>query len=620
MSLKNCLGAGCLISVLGLMGCGDDDDPSVMIDSPSTGDTFSSAEDADPAMDGIQVDVSVVVDNESEGEEVWLYSDATALTDTPDATPTLVETLPADGRVTFRPTLEPGTHALLACVRDCRFRSQQVTVTVVAGCAGVAFINPTPEPGDFTNLGPADDVDGEACGATFTTSVRLTTTASDGASFQLVVNGSPGPTATSAGGQVTFSNVVLGERGSVPNTLSVRVSESGGASCMQDYPNSILVDCDGTSCRISQPSVMRSILNASDDVSAADGFQADFEVTGGADAVGQTFNLVVDGESLEAVSTASGGVAIAQYNAIDLTEGRHSVFAECFDAAGIETRTEAAIWTVDTVGCEITVEEPLADTLFIDADDVDAATDGVQVNTSGTVSGDACTGVTAGVCGSTGADLDLTGSTFSGNATLASSPMQELCVTVSDDAGNETEARVAVRLRTNAPQLQLVSPTAGTAYNQDGTGGATADLDTGTPACDIAATVNCTELGSTVELRDSVGDTTLATSTCVAMGGLPAPFTGQATFASAVVPSRNDGRQVAAWDTSSGAPSATRWPTLTRLGWLLPLSPPGEITLAAGEAVGHHWDLCYRGLIPRALARRLGPLPAGQVQPEEADA
>ncbi len=531
------------VLALALVGsaCGDDDDPNVVIESPANDSTITATDDVDPVLDGIQVAVDVAVMNESDGEEVWLYTDGSVLTEMPDAEPTLVETL-TDGVVTFQPTLEPGVHALVACVRDCRHRSQQVRVTVVAGCGGIVFIDPAPAEGDVTQLGPADDIDGVACDdGTFTTNVRLTTTVADGTALQLFVNGAPGPTTTAAGGQALFANVVLGERGSDPNTLRVQVTDDAGGTCTQEYPNSILVDCDGTSCSLTLPDADRSFLNADDDVSAADGFQADFEVTGGIEASGESFNLIVDGDILTAVSSTSGGNAVAQFDAIDLSEGRHSVVAECFDELGNRTRTEPAQWIVDTIPCDVSVSEPVADTLFIDDDDVDDTVDGIQIDVAGTVSGVACTGVTAGPCGGAGSSLALTGSSFGGNATLASTPMQEMCVIVTDEAGNTGESRIPLRVRTDAPQLQIVTPTSGTVFNETGAMGGTADLDPATDACDIAATVNCTEVGAPVELVAVSSGTVLGTADCVAMAGLPSPFTGQATFASAAVPSRNDG-------------------------------------------------------------------------------
>lgn len=534
---------GVMSALLSAVACGDDDDPVVVIESPIDDSILTIADDVDPVMDGIQIAVDVTVMDEAEGEEVWLYTDASVLMETPEAEPTLVEPLTAEGAVSFLTTLEPGVHDLLACVRDCSYRSQQVQVTVVAGCGGITFIDPSPTAGDFTVLGPDDDVDDDACGANFTTNVRVTTTAADGASLQLFVNGTPGPTTTAFGGQARFDGVVLGARAPDTNSLSVTLTDDG-VSCSQPFPNAIRVDCEGTSCAITLPEPGRSFLNASDDVSAADGFQADFEVTAGIEAEGETFNLIVDGEILSRGSTAVGGDAVAQFDAIDLSEGRHSVVAECFDALGNMTRTEPALWVVDTIPCDVSVTEPSADTLFVDEDDVDDGSAGIQVGVSGTVAGDACTDVAAGPCGGMGEDLALTGTSFSGNATLASTPMQEMCVVVTDEAGNTGEARIPLRVRTDAPQLQIATPTAGTAFNETGTMGATADLDPGTDACDVAATVFCTEVGEPVDIEAVASGTLLGTADCVAMAGLPAPFTGQATFTSIPVPSRNNGTNV----------------------------------------------------------------------------
>ena len=46
------------------------------------------------------------------------------------------------------------------------------------------------------------------------------------------------------------------------------------------------------------------------------------------------------------------------------------------------------------------------------------------------------------------------------------------------------------------------------------------------------------------------------------------------------VPRRPDRRRPREWQTSSGQPSATRWPCLHSMGWLLPLNPDDEAALA----------------------------------------
>jgi hypothetical protein len=535
-----------LLSTALALGCGDDDDPRVTIDSPENNATFTLADDLDPDAEGVQLDVSVSVTNVSEGEEVWLYTDAGVLMDDPSATPDLTQPTDADGGVVFRVTLANGVHDLLACVQDCQHRSQQITVSVSDACAGIAFVDPTPVAGDSLVLGPDDDVVSEECGVEFGVDVQVVTTAADGTSLQLINNGTPGPTTSASGGIAIFEDVVLGNRGSeTPNTLAVRVEETDGSSCTQPFPNDIYVDCMGTSCDITLPDTDRTVLNQDDDVSTETGFQADFEVTADLDSSGESVNLIVDGTVLTATSGTRGDSAVAEFAAIDLSEGRHSVVAECFDSLGNATRTDPAEWIVDTIGCDISVDEPVADALFIDDDDIDESTAGIQITTSGTVSGTACESVAAGPCDAGSAtDVPLSGDTFSGPATLASAPAQELCVTVYDDAGNETEARVPLRVRTDAPQLQIDSPTSGTQVNVDGTDGALADLAPASDTCEVAFTVYCTDVDVDVELIDAGSTDVLATANCDPMSGLPAPFLGQATFSMASIPSFDNGSSV----------------------------------------------------------------------------
>ena len=56
------------------------------------------------------------------------------------------------------------------------------------------------------------------------------------------------------------------------------------------------------------------------------------------------------------------------------------------------------------------------------------------------------------------------------------------------------------------------------------------------------------------------------------------------------------------WNTADGRRSDIRWPTLTRLNWLLPLSAHGEAQLANGTMIEDYWNLGYRARIPRRLA------------------
>ena len=56
-----------------------------------------------------------------------------------------------------------------------------------------------------------------------------------------------------------------------------------------------------------------------------------------------------------------------------------------------------------------------------------------------------------------------------------------------------------------------------------------------------------------------------------------------------------------------GRPSDTRWPYLTALNWLLPMSAEGEAQLARGDMLEDYWNLGYRALIPNRLAKALTP-------------
>ena len=532
-----------LASGLGAVGCGDDDVKSVEIESPTPGTTLTLAADVDPATEGVQIDVTVAIRNEDVGDDIWLYRNA-ADADSPGASPDAIQPVGPDGRVVMRLTLQPGLNDLLACDDDCDVRSRAVPVTLVDSC-GVNFIDPSPAAGEVTVLGSLDDVDGEACGEEFAVNVRVAALTPDGTSLQLFVNGMPGPTQLVASGMARFDNVVLGNRGSTTNTLTVRVTSSAdGSTCSQDFPTPIEVRCEGVSCAITFPDASESVLNAADDQSDEPGFQTDFRVTSDVEQSGFPVRLEVDGSVSTVTSVTTGESAVAEFGVVDLAEGRHSVVAECQDAAGNVTRTAPAIWNVDTIACSVTIGMPMADRLFVDTDDLDSVTEGIQIDASGSVSGERCISATAGPCGSMGDAISLMGSNFSGRATLGTSASQDLCVYVTDDAGNVGEGRIPVRVRTDAPQLEIETPGAGTLFNELGsTGGAIdyeADLDPTTDDCDVSFRVLCTDPGETVELRQSLTDFIFGTTPCVAEAGLEAPYTGVAEFDSVALPSLDD--------------------------------------------------------------------------------
>ena len=342
--------------------------------------------------------------------------------------------------------------------------------------------------------------------------------------------------------------MVLDNRGETGNTAEVELVNAQGATCRVSFPVEIYVDCAGVSCSITAPDTMSPFLNQSDDSSMDPGFQGLFEVSSdgsGAD-LDQEVLLVVDGDETNAfgvLPVMMGENAVATFSGVELSEGSHRVQSICTDTNGNRTRSGVAEWIVDTVPCSATVSTPAADQVFNDTDDIDPMIDGVQVAASGTVAGDSCTAVALGICGAEGSPATLTEQDWSGQLTLGTTPMQDICASVTDEAGNVGEGRVSVRVRTDAPVLEIAVPATGTSFNSEGTSGRTADLDSSTPACDAVFRVNCSEVGVEVTLLEEGSGSTLVggTATCEAMAGLPMPFAGVATFPAVELPSLNDG-------------------------------------------------------------------------------
>lgn len=540
--------AGAALLAMVLTACGGGNKvPTLELVTPANNADVTLAEDVDTATDGLQFDVLVNSTRlTAEDGDVSIYIEPSIDRSTFDPstlTPAGTGAIQEDGTATIRVTLTDGDYDVIACAREfCAVRSEVHHISVTTGCATISFTAPAAPTGGRTVLGPDDDEDGTACGETFQTTVSVSTDAGNGATVALMVNGVAAGTTNVAGTVAVFPGVVLGNRGDTANTLAVTVTRADGVTCGADFPGEVMVDCTGVSCTLTQPDTSRAFLNASDDVSATDGFQADFEVQSDADALGQPIRLVLDGDeggALSADPSAAGGGASASFGPIDLSEGVHRAQAICSDGAGNLTRSSVGEWTVDTTPCGVTIAEPAADTLFVDADDVDASTDGIQINVTGTSTGADCSAARVGICGSTLAGGSLTGGSFSGTATLSSSTMQELCAEVEDAAGNIGEARVNVRVRTAGPQLEIVTPTAPAAFNSAGDATHGADMDNSTPACDVAFTVNCTDVDSAVELVREDTMAVLATANCDAMGGLPAPYAGQASFTSVPLESVN---------------------------------------------------------------------------------
>ena len=522
-------------SLVAAAGCKDDPKGLVIV-SPESGSTLTEADDEDPATDGIQFTVRVVAENVPDGDTLGLFYDGSEEPlGTPDDTAVVM-----DESAEFVVT---GTGSqsfdLLVATESLGDLSNRVQVDVIEGCgASVEFVSPAPTGGSVT-LGPNDDTTGPGtCDEDFTIDVEVSTDAGEGAMGQLFVNGAPAATGMVSGTVLRFTGVLLPDGA---NELRVAVTNATGTCDDPSLSTSVTVDCDRPSCAFEVPMTGTAFLSSADDVSGDAGLQTPFEIRSDVDVSGEEVELVVDGDVLTATAMTDGDGSLARFDAVSLEEGLRRVRAVCRDPLGNATAVTAE-WTVDTVACGVTVTDPAADTTFIDGDDVDDSTDGVQVNIAATVSGSDCVSASVGICDSALSAGTLDSGSASGVVTLSSSPSQELCVEVEDEAGNVGEGRVAVRVQTDAPQLEVTTPTAGTQYNVEGGDGAIADLDVlTTDFCEANVEVRCSEVGAEVELvrADTAG--VLGTATCTEMAGLPAPFTGVATFSSVGLPTVGGG-------------------------------------------------------------------------------
>lgn len=510
-----------LLACLVLTGC-PSPSATLVIVSPEDGAVLGVATDTNPALAGVQTDIIVEATGIAVGDNVELIVDDVIVTS---------QLTPEDGQFTFEDiTLSPGEHVIRAS-RSGTVESAPITVTVTSDeCFAISFVTPNPA-GSRITLGPADDTDGMACGATFETTVVVSTAAPNGSNARLLVNGAPLATTSVAAGVARFEGVAFDRRAPMENTLAVEITNADSVTCSQNFPVPIVVDCAGASCTITSPDAGGGFLNQDDDVSDEVGFQGDFEVTTDGEGAGQPVRLIIDGNETDALSALPDGT-VASFGNVGLSEGVHRVQAECTDAAGNTTRSGAAEWTVDVTPCPVTLGAPTEGTVFIDSDDLDTSTSGIDIDVSGTCGGD-CTDTRVGLCSALdGLAFEPATPNYTKRVELGSSPTQSLCAEARDAAGNVSRVMVGVRVVTAAPQLQIATPTAGASFNR------ASDANLATPACDTSFEVYCTALGGDVELvRESAPTLVMATAPCVADATVPSPYMGLATFSSVPLPS-----------------------------------------------------------------------------------
>jgi hypothetical protein len=426
----------------------------------------------------------------------------------------------------------------------------------------IAFTSPAlGDAGELTVDGTSD-ADGDACGSQFVLPVALTSNAS---SVTLFVNDAPLSTQDVVDGAISF-DAVLGNRGSTPNVLRAEATMADNSTCSLTFSSNILVDCAGPSCSITAPaSNADGYLNDTQDIDGASGFQTDIVVGTEAEQVGQSVRLEIDG-AFDTVPDAQvlldSNSGIATFGNVTLAEGSRTVRAECSDAFGLKTLSAPAAFDVDVTPCTISISSIAGNANPITpGNDQDPGTAGIQVLANGTITGGDCKALWIGVCNGALTPLPLTlpqDGSFSLPVTLTgSNGSLDICGAVEDLAGNfSSQDQVTVNLRLNAPQVAIVSPAPSTRFNLLGTSGAVADGDALTPGtCEAAVVVNCTELGQNVDLL--ADGRPIAQATCLAQGGLPSPFVGQATFVQASLPTKNDGGTtlLTARETATGFPA-----------------------------------------------------------------
>lgn len=412
----------------------------------------------------------------------------------------------------------------------------------------LAFALPVaPGSGDLT-VDEASDVDGEACGSSFELAVSLTSNAS---TVTLFINDNPFATQNVVDGSVGFE-AILGNRGSTANVLRAEATMADNSTCSLTFPSNVLVDCAGPSCSVDRPvATDAGYLNSEHDIDGASGFQVDIGVGTELEHAGESVRLEIDGnfgQVPDAVVLEDGGAGDATFGNVTLSEGEHTVRAECSDAFGVTTLSAPVTWTVDITACSLEITELAGgESPITPGSDVDENTPGIQVLATGTITGGDCKTLWIGACGGTPIPVPLTlpeDGSFSLPVTVSGSTGSlDICGAVEDEAGNMSEEDSAtVNLRLEAPQVAIASPAANTRYNVLGGSGVLADGNGGTTACEASVVVNCTELGQPVLLlADGVQ---IDSATCVAQSGIE-PFLGRASFTAAAIPTKNDGSNTA---------------------------------------------------------------------------
>jgi hypothetical protein len=553
---------------------------ALLIDSPLDGRVISSeADDKDPDLEGVQINVLVKTFAIDMSEDVVLQVDLEPAGR--PLQPNGSETLSFTGV-----TLSNGEHTLKAV--SGQTESDPVRISVNPTCANVNFVQPM-VPSDGTT---AVELGGEgmcpAEGEQFKTDFVVSTDAGDGRNLDLYVNGTFAASGRVAGTVVTFKDIVL-DRYNTSNDVEVVVETAQNVECQPfKYPVGINLDCEGVDCSISAPRPRAGndadgnrvqYLNSS--YKKGDGF--DFDVHTDAEAIGRPVKLIIDGRETDAPTADPSGSdpdVKALFTGIELADGEHTIAARCEHESGTFGLSREAKWIVDTRACGVDIQQPTADTLLVPGFDADSNLSGVQIELESSLDGDDCSRARTAPCNPDDGIANEVGyedidgqSPLSILVTLANEAEQNLCLDVQDRAGNVGSDSVAVRYRPEAPKLLIENPKNQAKFNARGGNGFEKDSDTGSATvCNANFDVACSELGASVRLhRDDANGAVFGMANCEPKGNndpaLPGGYAGRARIRNAAFLSgNNDTVTVVATQSGGSASLVGESPAITLKG------------------------------------------------------
>lgn len=320
-------------------------------------------------------------------------------------------------------------------------------------CPTVAFQHPE----NGAVLGARDAVGG-TCSTGYSYNVQIATSAPNGSTLELWVNGRRAASTTVMSPSVTFPSVSL-DIGAM-STFEIRRPGSETACGM----TSARVDCALPRCQITAPT--GSTLLARDNSGMPGMFTTDFVV--GTDIEdGQTVRLAVSGRTEPLTAMATGGTATFRNVALS-PDGTYRARATCTNRAGNAGSSAEVTYTVDSVAPTLEVQRPMAMSVIGLSGDVNPMRAGNQFQVcarSDAAGQQLCANVM-------GAMPDGT----TGCAAVPSSAMTDACVEVTcpdgsaafdvqvstrDTAGNTVTRTISgIRCQSALPSVRVASPAA----------------------------------------------------------------------------------------------------------------------------------------------------------------